>query len=422
MARTPLAMLLGIMMSLIVAANSAAAETRMALVIGNGNYATAPLQNPPNDARLVGDTLESLGFTVSRHSDLDQRALKRAVLDYGEALAEAGPDTINVIYYAGHGVQIQGRNYLIPVKAQIEHERDVPIEAVAADEILQSIAYAETQLNIVILDACRNNPYARSFRSSETGLARMDAPRGTLLAYSTAPGSVAADGTGRYSPYARALARAMNLPGLPIEEVFKRARIDVMEHTAERQVPWESSSLTGNFSFVPAAAAGDVAAQSREAVFWSSIAAQDDPALFEEYLTRYPDGLFRSIAESRLAALSGAASAPPRAARTGPVRFKPGTYDPAILRSETECAEVRFQSVTLEPESGKGFWLHPDTTGTVQYRIEDGIVGVKFKGTLVSETHETVQIQGSDLFVRIRVIYAGGVCKIAYWLKGAIGP
>lgn len=421
MARKHVAIWIWAAAALFFAAHPAGAETRMALVIGNGGYATASLNNPPNDARLVGDTLESLGFAVSRHVDLDQRALKRAVLEYGNALAEAGPDTISVIFYAGHGVQISGRNYLIPVKARIEHERDVPIEAVAADEILQSLAYADTRLNIVILDACRNNPFARSFRSAETGLARMDAPRGTLLAYSTSPGSVAADGDGRYSPYARAIARAMNLPGLSIEEVFKRARIDVMERTAEQQIPWESSSLTGNFSFVPVAA-NDPSAQSPEALYWSSIAAQDDPALFQEYLARYPSGLFRSIAESRLAALSGVATDVPRAPRTGPVRFQPGTYDPAILRSETECADVRFQSVTLEQESGKGFWLHPDTTGTVNYRIEDGIVGVKFKGTLVSETHETVQVQGADLFIRMRVIYAGGTCKIAYWLKGAIGP
>jgi len=195
-------------------------------------------------------SLMQVGFEVRLVTDGDQRAMKRAIQAFGETLESAGASAVGLFYYAGHGVQLNGRNYLIPVGAAIERDADVDIEAVSADWVIEQMRFARNRLNFVILDACRNNPFARSFRSGDRGLAKMDAPAGVLIAYSTAPGDVAADGTGRNSPYSEALAAAMRESAEPAELMFKRVRDQVRRSTTERQTPWESSSLTGdNFYF-----------------------------------------------------------------------------------------------------------------------------------------------------------------------------
>ncbi len=225
-------------------------EQRIALVIGNGAYDDAPLANTVNDARLMAATLRRVGFEVIERTDVDQAALKRLIQTMGDRLIEAGEDSVSLFYYAGHGVQVGGENYLIPIGARIGRESDVDIEAVSASAVLRTFEFADNAINIVILDACRNNPYRRSFRSPARGLALMQAMRGALVAYSTAPGNVAADGDGLNSPYTKALAQAIPKPGYPIERVFKAVRVAVMQETNEQQVPWEASSLTGEFHFV----------------------------------------------------------------------------------------------------------------------------------------------------------------------------
>ena len=225
---------------------------RVALVIGNGAYREVPpLTNPVNDARLISATLQGIGFEVIEVFDADQATMKRAIQTFGGRLEQYGRDGVGLFYYAGHGVQAGGRNYLIPVTAHIERESDLEIEAVAADWVLSQMDYARSRLNLVILDACRNNPFGRGFRAVVRGLARMDAPTGTLIAYSTAPGDVAADGNGRNSPYSESLARAMMVDGIPVEQTFKQVRLSVREVTHDAQTPWEASSLTGDFFFVP---------------------------------------------------------------------------------------------------------------------------------------------------------------------------
>jgi formylglycine-generating enzyme required for sulfatase activity len=230
----------------------AAAETRIALVIGNSNYASGPLPNPANDAQMMADTLTSVGFEVIARRNADQNTMKRAIQDFGARLEKGGPSAVGLFYYAGHGVQLNGRNYLIPTTAQIDREGDVEIEAVSADWVIEQMRYARNRLNIVILDACRNNPFTRSMRSVDHGLATMDAPAGILIAYSTAPGAVAMDGNGHDSPYTEALSQAMRNLHEPVEQVFKHVRVGVMGATANKQVPWESSSLTGDFYFAGA--------------------------------------------------------------------------------------------------------------------------------------------------------------------------
>lgn len=278
-------------------------ERRMALVIGNGDYAVGPLANPENDARLMAETLTEAGFDVSHHENLDYRNLQRAVVEFGRALAQAGEDTIGMVYYAGHAVQTDGENFLIPIDANIQDALDLEIQTLRIATLMNSLEKAGNRLNMVVLDACRNNPFKTFSRSASRGLAKTDAPFGTLLAYSTAPGDVAADGTGRNSPYTAALAKAIRTPGEPVEQVFKRVRIDVMERTGNRQVPWESSSLTGNFYFYGPTTVVEAPDTSAEIEYWKSIAASEDVGLYESYLSAYPDGLFKDLAERQISAL-----------------------------------------------------------------------------------------------------------------------
>ncbi len=226
-----------------------ATEPRIALVIGNSQYISGALSNPGNDAKLIGDTLTKLGFDVVLRREADQLTMKRAIEDFGARLTKAGPNAVGLFYYAGHGVQLNGRNYLIPTTAHIEREGDMDIEAVSADWVLEQMQYAQSHVNIVILDACRNNPFKRSMRSMDRGLAVMNAPKGTVIAYSTAPGEVAADGDGRDSPYSSALASAMLKSQDVVEEIFKHVRVSVLDATGGKQTPWEASSLTGDFYF-----------------------------------------------------------------------------------------------------------------------------------------------------------------------------
>jgi carboxyl-terminal processing protease len=287
-------------------------ERRIALVIGNGRYSgtAPPLANPPNDARLMTAALKTRGFEVIELIDGDRRTMKRAISNFGERLEEAGENSVGLFYYAGHGVQVNGRNYLIPIGAEISREPDVDSEAVTAASILGQMEFARNRLNFVILDSCRNNPYSRGFRGAATGgLARMDASRGTLVAYATGPGEVALDGTEANSPYTLALAKAMAVPGLAVEQMFKRVRQNVIENTNEQQVPWESSSLTGDFFFNPVAKPAVLVndtvevrapSESAEIAFWNSIKDSDKKAAFEDYIRRFPAGLFETLARIRL--------------------------------------------------------------------------------------------------------------------------
>jgi len=223
-------------------------ERRVALVIGNGAYKSSPLRNPVNDARAVGRALADVGFAVMVLEDGTRAGMHRAVRLFGDELLRGGA---GLFYYAGHGMQVRGRNYLVPVDVEIEREDEVEFQAVDANLVLAKMDSAKNSLNLMILDACRNNPFARSFRSATQGLAQMDAPSGTLVAFATAPGSVAADGDGENGVYTKHLLKELRQPGLPVEQLFKRVRVGVSIETGDRQIPWESSSLKGDFFFTP---------------------------------------------------------------------------------------------------------------------------------------------------------------------------
>jgi uncharacterized caspase-like protein len=243
-------------------ANPAMAEKRVALVIGNGAYVSSgALSNPVNDARDVAAVLTGLGFEVLLGIDLEKRGFDGKVRDFAKTLAQAD---VALFYYAGHGLQVSGRNYLVPVDAKLETERDLDFEGVALDFVLKQMELErEGKTNIVLLDACRDNPLARNLartmgtRSANIGqgLAQVRTGVGTFIAYSTQPGNVALDGQGRNSPFTAALTKAVKEPGRTITTVMIDVRKDVLAATAGRQVPWDHSALTGDFYFHRVAAA-----------------------------------------------------------------------------------------------------------------------------------------------------------------------
>ncbi len=243
------------------------AESRMALVIGQSAYrAVTPLPNPANDAKAMAQLLGEAGFEVTSAPDLSQNAMRQAVSDFAAQVAAKGPDTVALVFYAGHGMQIDGENFLVPIDIDPKREADIPLQAVRLNDILNTLTSVPSRMRLVLLDACRNNPFPELSRTAGRGLAIVDArfgAPGTFLSFSTSPGAEAEDGSGANSPYTTALLSVAKEPGLSIEDAFKRVRVSVNKATDGRQTPWESSSLTDDFRFF--AAAGDAAAKPADA-------------------------------------------------------------------------------------------------------------------------------------------------------------
>jgi len=225
------------------------ASRRIALVIGNADYATAPLKNPINDANDMAEVLQRLGFTVSKKLNVDRRDMREAIRDFGDRILRG--EAIGLFYYAGHGIQVKGENYLVPIGADVQREDEVDDECLPASFVLGKMETAGNSLNIIILDACRNNPFPAAARNADRGLARMDAPTGSILAYATAPGASASEGDGRNGLYTSRLLVHMRTPGLRLEDVFINVRNDVRKLSSGAQVPWETHSLGGRFYFLP---------------------------------------------------------------------------------------------------------------------------------------------------------------------------
>ncbi len=324
----------------------AVADTgRVALVIGNGDYGAeiGKLRNPTNDAKLMARTLKQLGFKVILALNVDQKGMKRSIRDFGAALKTAGAQGVGLFYYAGHGVQVDGTNYLLPIGAQIQSEGDVELEAVSASTVLAQMQYSNVSgVNLVFLDACRNNPLTRGFRDSTRGLARLDAPRGSFIGYSTAPGEVSADGAGDNSPYSLALADELQKPGEAIETVHRNVRLRVLDATQQQQTPWDSSSLTATVTL----AAGQVAAAPKpvaqpaaqpapagqdtmqaEQLYWESAKDSTDPKVFQFYLQRFPNGIYAPLAQDKLQQLGAGAT--------------PATQQLASVAAENEILPLR---------------------------------------------------------------------------------
>src|SRR5438045_2715630 len=254
-------------------------EQRHALVIGNSNYVNGPLKNPVNDARAMAKALGAAGFHVRVVEDATHVGMQRAVRLWGNDIAKGG---VGLFYYAGHGLQVKGKNFLVPVNAEIDQEDEIEFATLDVNIVLAKMDSAKNALNIVILDACRNNPFARSFRSVSRGLAQMDAPTGTFIAFATAPGSVASDGSGANGVYTEHLLKEMQKPGVPIEQLFKQVRNGVMGDTKSQQIPWESSLMRGDFAFYRAAAVAAAPAAAPAAASEAAVATAVSTALKQE--------------------------------------------------------------------------------------------------------------------------------------------
>jgi len=383
------AIVLALFIIFALASTTAWAEKRVALIIGNGAYPMAPLRNPINDARAMAKTLNQLGFEVILRTNLSQRGMVEALRDFGERLGRNGEA---VFYFSGHGMQVKGRNYLIPVDADIRGEDEVPYMSLDMAQVLDKLEAARSRANIVILDACRNNPFVRTFRSGRMGLAQMDAPVGTLIAFATAPGSEARDGDSEFGTYTRHLLQHLPTPGLQAEIVFRRVREDVTAETKDRQVPWESSSLKGDFFFneaspsrssqIPATRAQSVDPATIELAFWNSIKDSTDPADFDAYLKRYPSGSFAGLARNRVEAANRSPPSP-NMPPTPESPSRPRTV--AALEAPAQAAQVS------EPSAAPTIALRAPDAAAIRAGHRAPNIGDRWTYQFIDERHNVTQ-------------------------------
>ena len=356
-----------VLVPVILGANAARAEKRIALVIGNAQYQAGALTTPANDAGLIAQTLQASGFDVVGARDLDQDSLRRTLRDFLDKCGDAGPDTVAVIYVAGYGLQLEGDNYLLPIDAKIARDVDVPSEAVRISDYTRPLAALKLKASIIILDAARANPFARSGAPLASGLALVEPEPGVLIAFNAQPGTVAPEGPGPYGPYAQALAEMIREGGLPLPQVFERVRLRVNDITQGAEVTWHASHVDAPFLFFERAADAppppvapeqtaairakpfrEVGAQQayalalerdtlegyrefvdaypddpmakrvrviiaarREAITWRKTRIIDTPEAYWSYLRRYPEGPHAADAHRRLAYLAMAFEPPP---------------------------------------------------------------------------------------------------------------
>jgi hypothetical protein len=279
---------------------------KLALVIGNSEYRHSPrLDNPANDANDLAETFAAVGFEVRKGLDLDKTGMDALIREFAEALTGA---SAGLFFYAGHGLQVSGQNYLVPVDAKLTSAAAIDFELIRLDLIHRTME-REAKTNIIILDACRNNPLQRNLsralgtRSIEIGrgLASVESGEGTLISYSTQPGNVALDGeAGRNSPFAKALLAHIGTQGDDLQTILISVRNDVMAATDRRQVPWEHSAMTARFFFSEPQASVD---QEAEIALWNSVKDTTDPAVVRRYLLKYPQGAFPVVARNLIMAL-----------------------------------------------------------------------------------------------------------------------
>jgi hypothetical protein len=285
--------------------NSASSGTpRVGLVIGNSRYGASPLRNPVNDAKAIAESLSSLGFSIDVLLDAGLKEMAAAIKTYGTRVANE--KAVGLFYYAGHGAQLAWRNFLIPVDAAIEHLEDLPKQCVELNSLLGALNKAANPMNIIILDACRDNPFGKRVLTEQKGLSQFDAPPSSLLAYATAPGNTASDGQGANGLFTENLLREMRVPEAKLEDVFKRVRLNVRLQSSGQQVPWESTSLEDDFYFVPQGKARKESEDEQKRRFdeeqsvWGKAENASSVLPLEEYLRKYPNGNFSQLAQARL--------------------------------------------------------------------------------------------------------------------------
>lgn len=381
----------------------------MALVIGNNNYPAAPLVNSIRDAETMKSSLEQSGFTVQLAVNTNLRDLDQTIARF---LGSLHPGDIVLVFYSGHGVQLQEQNYLLPVDFKAENAVDAKYAAYPVSRLLENLEAQGIGLKIIILDACRNNPFGRGWRSQASrGLVPMTAGRGTYLAFATAPGGVASDNpAGRNGLFTEELARTIAQPGLTIDQVFNRVRGRVRERSGNAQVPWSTSSIEGEFYFrQPAVAPPRASDTDIELEFWRSVQSLGSPTAYAEYLRQYPNGKFAALARIRSATPPSPAPAPPPAVSLGAIKVNPkdglkyvwippGEFTIGCSPGDTACwdDEKPAHRVTIE----RGFWIgQTEVTQRAYYRLMNSNPSRFTGGTLPVE--------------RVTVADARAYCKVA---------
>lgn len=343
----------------------ASAQKRIALVLGNSAYVHAPkLENPANDAGDLAAVLRKMNFEVTLGRDLDKTSMDRTIRNFAESLSGAH---LALVFYAGHGLQVSGQNYLIPIDAKLNSAAALDFETVRLDVVQRSMERG-TMTNILILDACRDNPLSRNLaralgtRSSSLGkgLAPMESGEGTLISFSTQPGNVALDGSGRNSPFASALLKHMAVPGDDLPTILINVRNDVMAATGRKQVPWEHSALTAKIYFIPPSATQSPSQtgtheQQVELSFWSSVKDSTSPIVLQTYLDRYPSGDFAPIARALIDHYEQHAKAAVAAQdrETKQREEARRTEDLARLEKELRAREAALSEARVRAESAK---------------------------------------------------------------------
>src|SRR5437660_507829 len=330
----------------LISADAALADKRVAFVVGNGAYKNvAPLPNPAVDAKSMAKVLRSVGFDVVEGTNLTRDKMTEKLLDFGKRAEGAD---VALFFYAGHGIAVNGTNYLLPVDADLKSEMDVKLGAAINVDLTLEQTMADAKVKLVFLDACRDNPFAAKIRSAkatrsvnvQTGLAEMKSGEGTLIAFATGPGQTALDGeVGTNSPFTRALMANLTSPGVEIQQAMTKVRAQVNEETSKGQLPWGHTNLIGSVYLNPARTAGTpteapntpapttTAASEVELEFWRSIKDSNKIEEFNAYLTNYPSGTFKAIALSRIAALQ---DGPSNATRN----LTSGTIDQAVFSED----------------------------------------------------------------------------------------
>lgn len=309
--------LLLVLLFVCVVSVQAQAEKRIALIIGNSAYQnTSPLRNTVNDANLMAETLSNLGFEVIKEVNANFQKMEKAVEKFGLRLHQMGNVDIALFYYSGHGVQIDGVNYVLPIDVKGDNQAELKSLSIAVKDVQNYMNQTPSRVNVIVMDACRNDPFkgkTRSLSAGTKGLAPMQAAKGTLIAYATSPGDTASDGRGINSPYTDALSRALRIPNLSVERVFKEARTSVIKETDGDQTPWEASSLTGADVYFNGKAAPTqstiptptpvTAKLSRAEQDWNEIKDSNSMEFYFKFAGRYPDSEFADLARDKIVSL-----------------------------------------------------------------------------------------------------------------------
>jgi uncharacterized caspase-like protein len=406
------ALLLG---STVVSAGAATGE-RVALVIGNSAYPKAALLNPRNDARAIGDLLRQAGFVVDQRLDTTQSQLREAVTHFGESIKDPQVK-FGLFYYAGHGLQLDWRNYLVPVSAKISTLEDVRQQTVDVSELLAYMDQAKGRNFLVILDACRDDPFAGSFRPPARGLSQFDAPVGSLLAFATAPGNVAIDGDGENGLYTSNLLREFSVRGVKVEDAFKRVRLGVRIASDGLQVPWESTSLEDDLYLFPVERKKLTEEEQellleQELASWQRVKSTRDHLELAKFIREYPSGAVSELAQSRLNRLLAERARQAQPQKTSALPVLVASLD---ARSGFEMALAQPDKAAMPaaaPDTGvviaatpyyKGYHEHVRQyhVGDVfEYRVLDAYTGagkpLSMRVTAVDEAADRVEYNGGE--------------------------